>query len=103
MCRRSAIRVGVEMKCTKCDGTGRIFAHVHTRDPKTHGFQYIGCFHCDGTGKISKQQAELIEVGEELRKDRQRRGLTLRQEAERLGISIVELSERERGVFIKKT
>lgn len=91
------------MKCTLCYGSGEIFAHVLTRNPKTHGFQMIKCDRCNGSGVITQEQVALIARGKKLREDRKKCGLTLRQEAKRLGISVVELSELERGVFINKT
>lgn len=83
--------------CRSCKGSGEVFAHVNTASPATHGFQMTKCFACDGSGELSLEQVEAMERGRALRADRVGRGMSLRAEAARLGISAVELSRRERG------
>lgn len=51
------------------------------------------CEHCAGTGKQLDQRA----VGEQMRKRRKRKGLTLRTVAKQLEISTPFLSDLERG------
>jgi hypothetical protein len=87
--------------CPHCSGEGRQFVHLNTNDPKTHGFQWIDCRKCSATGKQPTGYTARYEnqraVGIGLRLDRMSRGLTMVEEARRLGISVAELSRRERG------
>jgi hypothetical protein len=57
------------------------------------------CCLCNGEGVISVDRNAQIIAGEELRADRLRRNVSIREEAARLGISPSELSRRERGRF----
>lgn len=85
------------LKCGSCDGSGKSFAHINSTDPAQHGFQWINCMTCGGAGTISEAHAERIAKGRQMRDDRVKRGLSLREEADRLGISVVELSAIEWG------
>lgn len=81
--------------CPDCQGTKITRAHLQTsRGCKWREFP---CFTCDGTGSISEKHAASIIEGKRLRENRLSRGMTLRMEAERLGISPTELSRREQG------
>lgn len=88
----------MSLQCPKCDGSGRLFVHLNTIDPRHHGFQWIDCDLCAGAGEIGKDVFDRFEAGLALREERRKRGLTLRQEAGRLGITAMELSRRERGM-----
>jgi hypothetical protein len=61
----------------------------------------IPCRYCEGAGEVTTVRADVIRrgiaVGAELRADRLSRGLSLREEAKRLGIRPSELSDRELG------
>ena len=61
----------------------------------------IPCSDCKGVGEMAAADAEALLAGRErgrmLREDRIRRGLSLREESRRLGISPVQLSDMERG------
>jgi len=61
----------------------------------------IPCRYCSALGTVSKERAEEIDrkitEGDGLREDRKKRGLSLREEARRLGISAAKLSDREFG------
>lgn len=83
--------------CPGCSGDRQVFAHVNTQDPETHGFQWIDCSTCKGAGEITEDMRESIDAGRKARQNRIDRGLTLRQEADRLGVSAVVLSRLERG------
>ena len=85
--------------CPYCKGEKKQFVHLNTINPKTHGFQWVPCMCCKEKGEITDEHYTQIKHGKLLRKSRIDRGLTLRQEAERLGISAIELSKRERGVI----
>lgn len=71
--------------------------HVNARDPAEHGFRKLDCDWCDGTGQVDTAKLDAWDAGERMLKDRIARGLTLRQEAIRLGVSVLDLSRRERG------
>lgn len=78
--------------CPRCD-KGKVTSlqcpggKVVTRD----------CDYCNGTGKITDDMLYAIRVGEESRQDRIKRGLSQREEAQRLGWDVVELSHFENG------
>lgn len=55
------------------------------------------CPDCGGLGMIPAEQFDAWERGRRLRADRLRRNMSLRREAERLGISPRTLSDREWG------
>jgi len=56
------------------------------------------CETCRETGEISGQQVGWIKAGDAMREVRIARGLTLRKEAERRGMSALALSRMERGI-----
>lgn len=86
-----------EFECPECNGDGRCFVHLNTSDPAKHGFQWIDCPRCGGSKLISDVEMAAIIKGRELRNVRVARKMSLREEAKRLGISVVELSRLERG------
>jgi hypothetical protein len=57
----------------------------------------LPCFTCKGIGSISEEQVERIRKGEAMRQDRLARDMSLREEAQRLGIKARELSDLEHG------
>lgn len=77
--------------CPTCNGTGT------TEAMACPGFRRITlpCPRCAATGDITEERAAELAAAERLRRDRLDRGLTLRQEAARLGISAPELSRME--------
>lgn len=81
--------------CPECQGRKQSFAHVC--GGPTPGFQTVKCMLCDGLGWVSLKRVEWHAAGEAMREDRVKRGVTLRGEAKRLGISPSELSDREWG------
>lgn len=81
--------------CPHCQGRQRCVVHLNTT---TGGrWEIRDCSTCDGTGLISREHADRIIEGERRREDRKARLMTLRQEAEYLGISPQELSRIENG------
>jgi hypothetical protein len=70
-------------------------------DPKTGkrtgGYGSMPCFMCNGTGEVDEGFEARLALGENRRQDRIARGLSLRQEAARLGITAEELCDREHG------
>jgi DnaJ-class molecular chaperone len=51
----------VNVKCEKCNGTGRIFKHSETHEANQHlscwrcGCGNVDCPECNGTGKIEAE------------------------------------------------
>jgi len=90
--------------CPKCRGAkvleGAAFIDG-VRDGKRFGSLVSGlpCEVCGGKGTVPPTRAYDPKAGDALRDDRHTRGLGLRAEAARLGIGVVELSARERGIF----
>ena len=84
------------VKCPDCKGKRQVFAHVNYGG---HGeFKHIDCTRCGGIGAIPEQMLAWIDEGNKRRMERVARAATLREEAERLGLSPVELSKIERGL-----
>ena len=85
------------MKCPTCKGDRQLFGIACGGKAGCRPIE-TKCFTCSGSGEITEQQAGWIRAGKALREDRRKRGLTLRDEAKRRGISAVELSQMECGV-----
>ena len=86
------------MICPDCDGKREVFAHVNRGESGGSGFETIKCFRCKGVGTVQDEQAIWIIAGKLRRTKRVAEGISLRDEAQRLGVSVVELSEIERGM-----
>lgn len=88
------------MICPDCNGEKKVFAHVNfgELDPR-NGFGWIGCSRCEGIGDVPDAQAEWISEGIRRHYDRVSRDVSLREEAQRLGIPVVSLSKMERGIL----
>jgi hypothetical protein len=87
------------VECEWCLGGGTTVAFVDEfRDGKAIiGFRVVSCPACGGNGAVIRDHAERVAAGKERRAARLARGMTLLDEAWRLGISVVELSDIERG------
>ncbi len=85
------------MTCPDCDGRGSGIACVDCADRSKSGVREIPCPRCAGTGQLTAEQMAAYEAGRKLRNDRVARGVSLREEARRLGITATELSDRENG------
>ncbi len=84
------------MTCPHCNGTKQNFVHVSYSDG-TGGWKWVECHTCNGVGEITAEHMERIAEGKRMREDRRARHMSLQAEAERLGITVVELSHRELG------
>jgi len=82
------------MKCVYCEGKGTLQALVNRGDEGC-AWESITCIECHGSGSISDERRDELLAAEKMRKDRKARGLSLREEAARLGITPAELSRRE--------
>lgn len=79
--------------CPSCEGSRVLGALLNIGGrcvPHT-----MPCRTCRGTGEIDEARAAELNAAEERRRERMARGLSLREEAERLGMSAVELSKLE--------
>lgn len=89
------------MKCPDCD-KGQQLAMFPRYAPEFKGRRrnaiVVTCSRCGGSGQVDEDTIEWILKGKKLREDRLSRGMTLRSEAKRLGISPSQLSRMERGV-----
>ncbi len=81
--------------CSFCGGMGWHNEHVYGRG--ISGWRQTTCRACGGAGEVDESQAAAVERGKLLREDRKARGLTLAQEASRLGITAAALSKLEWG------
>lgn len=79
--------------CPNCKGEGVI------RGFGCPGFRpvEIPCLVCKGEKVVGQEVLEWRRVGEEMRQERIARGVTLREEAKRRGMSAVDLSGMEHG------
>lgn len=83
--------------CPHCSGRGEVFGHLNTGDPKTHGFQWFACFRCHGKGTVEATVLLAMQRGEAFREWRVAQGATLRQAASMFDVSVLTISEWERG------
>jgi hypothetical protein len=83
--------------CPDCQGKGQVHAHVNY-GPAGCKWKRIDCFRCKATGIVPDEQAAWIAEGRKRRDERVARGVSLRDEARRLGLSPAELSSIERGM-----
>ena len=81
--------------CPFCEGLGWTNSHVYGRG--ISGWKQLVCQACGGRGEVDEPTRARMERGKLMREDRVRRGVTLKQEADRLGISAAALSKREWG------
>jgi methylphosphotriester-DNA--protein-cysteine methyltransferase len=83
--------------CPGCHGRGQAFMFATHADGRCSA-GYQDCLRCKGKGRVPEEQRAWIEDGARIRDARIAAGRSLRQEAARLGITAVELSEIERGM-----
>lgn len=81
--------------CPHCNGDRRVFMFWDGSEHRGSGF--VNCSTCKGEGFITDEHMTRIVEGKKRRDDRVERGVSLKEEAERLGINPVELSAIERG------
>lgn len=89
-------------ECPVCSGTGKLLGvfPVYAEDvPQADRKPCIefDCMKCGGTGKVTATQLWRIAAGNLSKQERLSRDMTLREEAERLGILPSELSRLENG------
>ena len=82
--------------CPGCNGQQRGYGFV-MRAGGGCNLEAIGCFDCGGTGEVTQERADWMTEGRRMAEDRQRRDLSLREEARRRGMTAAELSAMENG------
>lgn len=93
----SAYRAG---PCPRCRGSGRsllLACGVRQDGSRFSETRATACPACRGAGAIDEVRARAMSQGEAMRRDRISRGLSQRQEAERLGIAPRALNDLELG------
>jgi hypothetical protein len=85
------------MICPDCEGKKQVHAHLNYGNGRGE-WKDIDCFRCKATGEVDDEQALWIVQGKQRRCDRVSRDMSLREEAVRLGIPVVDLSAMERGM-----
>ncbi len=83
------------LKCPACGGRKTTIALVD--GPTRRGLLEIDCSTCEGVGSITIEHRDRIEAGRKRREERIARGVSLREEARRLGILPSDLSAMESG------
>ena len=88
--------------CPKCKGTGEVGpAFVDGTDSETGlrfgRIQMVRCGACRGDGEVDDGYPARVKDGARARDRRQAQGITLRAAAKIYGLSVVDLSEYERG------
>ena len=84
------------VKCPDCDGEGITEALMNFG-----GFcapMKKKCTRCDGRGQIPEEMLDWKKIGAAMKQDRLDRGLSQREEADRIGIHVAELSQMEAGI-----
>lgn len=88
--------------CYRCEGKGESVVRllfIDSRGRTLCRWDTLLCPDCGGLGMIPAEQSERWQAGRQMAADRKRRHVSQRQEAERLGITVKELSDREWGRF----
>lgn len=86
------------ISCPHCKGRGGGPCFINRgEDYRTHSIEHRACRTCNGFGEVTAEHAERIAEGRALRDGRLSRGVSLMDEAARLGISPARLSAIERG------
>jgi hypothetical protein len=85
--------------CPHCNGKGEQPAFV-TGERNGERFcehRLMPCRTCSASGEITEEHAQRIEAGQRMREDRVARGVSMCEEAKRLGVSDRELGDLEWG------
>ena len=81
--------------CPECKGKKQVVIFFCTYP----GMGVVPCHVCDGKGTIENEQLKMKEFGEQVKADRIKRKVLLRDEAKRLNIDVTKLSKLERGLL----
>ena len=83
------------MICPMCNGKGE--SQGFACGPTGGRIGAFPCLTCKGTGEITEEHVARIVEGQRLFEDRQARNVSQREEAKRLGMSVVLYSKVEHG------
>ena len=83
-------------ECYACNGVGEVTAHLNYGGSNGE-WKVINCPTCAGTGEITSEHAARIEAGRKARHARVLDGISLSEQARRLGITPAQLSAIEHG------
>lgn len=86
-----------EAVCPSCGGTGGSVAFVCRVPRSASTREWLACPFCTAEGKVELARSLAWIEGQRRRRDRVGRGLSQREEAERLGITQRELRDIEQG------
>ena len=81
--------------CPHCSGDKLVTVHVNRGSASKNSWDRIDCPLCDGTGAITSEVQARVDKARAIREARIAAGRSLRDEAKRLGISVVECSKLE--------
>jgi hypothetical protein len=88
------------MNCPDCHGKGYFIgvAHFDMVDGKSYNkFGKIPCRLCEATGAVPDEMQKWSDIGKRMRADRLKRKEVQRVAASRMGLTLKEYSEIERG------
>ena len=85
-------------RCPVCNGTGKLSMVVMFASPP----QEVSCWFCKGGGSVSEEKAHLYTRGRIKKGERKERGVSLEDEARRLGITTKQLHALEHGMLNPK-
>src|SRR5271154_1001764 len=95
--RKERRRIMVKVVCPECGGAKSSYA-VSCGDRGCQTGVRV-CGFCEGEGQVSSEAGERWRAGKAMRDARVKHGLTQQQQAERLGLSAIELNDVEHGRF----
>ena len=85
--------------CPSCIGQGN--SEGFACGPAGGRYTTLPCSVCKGAGSVSIDTASRYTLGRAMAKERNARDMSLREEAKRLGVSVVDLSDIEHGRELK--
>lgn len=88
------------MKCPDCDGKGRFAGIVHCDlidGSSRNECGEISCKRCEATGEVPNETQKWIDIGRRMREERLKRKEVQRVAAKRMGLTLKEYSDMEKG------
>lgn len=88
--------------CTHCNGSGeQSLTGFVTR---SNGCEFVQdapypCFDCQGTGQCSDRSLQVQRIGQQIKEQRKEMRITMREQAELLGMSVTDLCNLEHGIM----
>lgn len=85
------------MTCPSCDGAKTVMALVNYGGKKGCVAERITCITCDGAGEITEDKQREMEERDRIRRERVERNETMRDAANRLGMTLMAYCDYEMG------